>query len=53
MEAPKLFFEAIKGYDLVIGNRLNKTLQNNSMPFLHRYLGTPVLNGIINFLYAR
>lgn len=53
MEAPKLFFEAIKGYDLVIGNRLNKTLQNNSMPFLHRHLGTPVLNGIINFLYAR
>lgn len=53
MEAPKLFFEAIKGYDLVIGNRLNKTLQNNSMPFLHRHLGTPVLNGIINFLYAQ
>jgi glycosyltransferase involved in cell wall biosynthesis len=52
-EAPKLFFEAIKGYDLVIGNRLNKTLQNDSMPFLHRYLGTPVLNGIINFLYAK
>lgn len=51
-EAPKLFFEAIKGYDLVIGNRLNKTLQNDSMPFLHRYLGTPVLNCIINFLYA-
>ncbi len=52
-EAPKLFFEAIKGYDLVIGNRLNKNLQHNSMPFLHRYLGTPVLNCIINFLYAR
>ncbi len=53
LEAPKLFFEAIKGYDLVIGNRLNKNLQNKSMPFLHRYLGTPVLNGIINFLYAK
>lgn len=53
LEAPKLFFEAIKGYDLVIGNRLNKTLKNESMPFLHRYLGTPVLNGIINLLYAK
>lgn len=53
MEAPKLFFEAIKGYDLVIGNRLNKKLQSGSMPFLHRYLGTPVLNGIINTLYAQ
>lgn len=53
LEAPKLFFEAIKGYDLVIGNRLNKNLKKQSMPFLHRYLGTPVLNAIINFLYTK
>lgn len=53
LESPKLFFEAIKGYDLVIGNRLNGTLQKKAMPFLHRYVGTPVLNAIINFLYAR
>lgn len=52
-EAPKLFFEAIKGFELVIGNRLNKSLSNESMPFLHRYLGTPILNFIINFLYAK
>jgi glycosyltransferase involved in cell wall biosynthesis len=51
-EAPKLFFEAIKGFDLVIENRLNKNLHSKSIPFLHRYLGTPVLNGIINFLYS-
>lgn len=53
LEAPKLFYEAIKGYDLVIGNRLNKTLKKESMPYLHRYLGTPVLNWIINFLYSK
>lgn len=53
LESPKLFFEAIKGYDLVIGNRLNGNLQKKAMPFLHRYVGTPVLNAIINFLYAR
>lgn len=52
LEAPKLFFEAIKGFDLVIGNRLNSSLQKKSMPFLHRYLGTPILNSIINYLYA-
>jgi glycosyltransferase involved in cell wall biosynthesis len=52
LESPKLFFEAIKGYDMVIGNRLNNNLKKNAMPFLHRYLGTPVLNLIINFLYA-
>ncbi|MGQ9800000.1 MAG: glycosyltransferase family 2 protein, partial [Ignavibacterium sp.] len=52
LEAPKLFFEAIKGYDLVIGNRLNENLQKKAMPFLHRFVGTPILNLIINFLYA-
>lgn len=52
LESPKLFFEAIKGYDLVIGNRLNNNLKKRSMPFLHRFVGTPILNSIINFLYA-
>jgi glycosyltransferase involved in cell wall biosynthesis len=47
------FFEALKGYDLVIGNRLNHNLKKESMPLLHRYLGTPVLNCIINFLFAK
>ncbi|WP_337872216.1 glycosyltransferase [Ignavibacterium sp.] len=53
LESPKLFFEAIKGYDLVIGNRLNGNLKKKAMPFLHRYVGTPILNSIINFLYAK
>ncbi len=52
LESPKLFFEALKGYDLVIGNRLNSNLKKKSMPILHRYLGTPTLNFIINMLYA-
>lgn len=52
LESPKLFFEALKGFDLVIGNRLNSNLKKNAMPFLHRYIGTPVLNFIINSLYA-
>lgn len=52
LEAPNLFLEALKGFDLVIGNRLNSNLKKNAMPFLHRYIGTPVLNFIINLLYA-
>lgn len=51
-EAPKLYFEALKGFDLVIGNRFNSNIKKDSMPFLHRYIGTPVLNFIINSLYA-
>lgn len=32
------------GCDLVIGNRYKGGIQKNAMPFLHRYLGNPVLS---------
>jgi glycosyltransferase involved in cell wall biosynthesis len=32
-----------EGYDLVIGNRFKGEIAAGAMPFLHRYLGTPVL----------
>lgn len=37
-------------FDLVYGNRL-KNQERNSMPFLHRYLGTPVLSLFIRILF--
>ncbi|MEO5685092.1 MAG: glycosyltransferase family 2 protein [Chitinophagaceae bacterium] len=33
-----------EGYDLVIGNRFKGGIQKNAMPFLHRYIGNPVLS---------
>ena len=33
-----------EGYDLVMGNRFKGGIQKNAMPFLHRYLGNPVLS---------
>jgi len=39
------------GYDLVIGTRLKGRIEKHAMPFLHRYLGTPVLTVILNFLF--
>lgn len=33
-----------QGYELVVGNRFGGTIQKNAMPFLHRYLGTPVIS---------
>ncbi|MBC7381371.1 MAG: glycosyltransferase family 2 protein [Bacteroidia bacterium] len=42
-----LFVEALrKGYDLVMGNRFMGGVQKGAMPFLHRYLGNPVLSFI-------
>ncbi len=33
-----------QGYDLVVGNRFDGTIHKDAMPFLHRYLGTPVIS---------
>lgn len=34
------------GYELVMGNRFKGGIEKNAMPFLHRYLGNPVLSFI-------
>jgi glycosyltransferase involved in cell wall biosynthesis len=41
------FLERLReGYDLVMGNRFQGGIQKGAMPFLHRYLGNPVLSFI-------
>ncbi len=48
----KYFVEIIKDNpDLVSGSRFAGTIQNGAMPFLHRYIGTPILTFLINILY--
>ena len=39
------------GCDFVIGNRLKGEILPGAMPKLHRYLGNPVLSGILNVLF--
>lgn len=39
------------GYDLVMGNRFRGGIEKGAMPFLHRYLGTPVISCIGRILY--
>ncbi|MBR9846879.1 MAG: glycosyltransferase family 2 protein, partial [Algicola sp.] len=38
--------ELRNGYDLVMGNRFKGGIEKNAMPFLHKYLGNPVLSFI-------
>jgi hypothetical protein len=38
------------GADMVIGNRMSG-LQPGSMPWLHRYIGNPVLTGLLNLFF--
>ncbi len=40
-----------EGYDFVIGNRFRGGIEPGAMPFLHRYLGNPVLSGISSLFY--
>jgi glycosyltransferase involved in cell wall biosynthesis len=53
LETPKLIKEIEKGYDFIIGSRLKGDIHKGAMPFLHHYLGTPILNLFINSLYSR
>ena len=39
------------GCDFVIGNRLKGKILPGAMPKLHRYIGNPVLTGILNVLF--
>jgi glycosyltransferase involved in cell wall biosynthesis len=41
-----------EGYDFVIGNRYKGKISAGAMPFLHRYLGTPVLTFIMNTFFS-
>ena len=39
------------GYDLVMGNRFLGGILPGAMPWLHRYVGNPVLTGILNLFF--
>lgn len=40
-----------EGYDLVMGNRFRGEIAAGAMPFLHRYLGTPVLTALARIFF--
>jgi glycosyltransferase involved in cell wall biosynthesis len=44
--APRFLQQLHAGSDLVMGNRFQGGISDRAMPFLHRYLGNPVLSGI-------
>lgn len=47
------FLQKLKdGYSLVVGNRFNKSMEKNAMPFLHRYVGVPVLSTLARYRFG-
>lgn len=48
----KLFVPFVqRDYDLVLGSRLRGRIMKSAMPFLNRYLGTPLLTFLIRVMY--
>lgn len=46
------FMDALnEGFDLVMGNRFKGGIMPGAMPYLHRYLGNPVLSGIARLFF--
>lgn len=47
------FLKALKrGNDFVIGDRFKGDMQKGSMPFSHRYIGNPILSGILRVFFS-
>jgi hypothetical protein len=39
------------GNDVVMGSRINGTIEPGAMPWHHRYIGNPILTGLLNLLF--
>jgi len=50
---PRFVEQLRKGADVVMGNRFRGGIEPGAMPFLHRYLGNPVLSGVGKLLFKR
>lgn len=51
-EIPRFLEYLRAGNDLVIGNRFRGKIYPNAMPWLHRYIGTPLLSTIFCLLFG-
>jgi glycosyltransferase involved in cell wall biosynthesis len=49
-DIPRFVAKLDEGADLVMGDRM-KGIQPGAMPWLHRYIGNPVLTGILNLFF--
>jgi len=50
-EIPKFIRELEKGNDFVIGDRFKGKIEDKAMSFSHKYLGNPILSGILRLFF--
>lgn len=52
LEIPR-FLECLRGgYEFVIGNRFKGRIARGAMPWLHRYIGNPMLSSIVKIFFG-
>jgi len=51
-EIPRFLHYLKNGYDFVIGNRFKGKIQRGSMPWLHKYLGNPLLSATLRLFFG-
>jgi glycosyltransferase involved in cell wall biosynthesis len=51
-EIPRLLTPLREGWDLVIGSRIKGKILPGAMPWMHRYIGTPVLTALLNLFFG-
>jgi len=50
-DIPRFIDQLRRGYDFVVGNRFKGSIEKGAMSWLHRYVGNPLLSGILRFLF--
>ncbi|MBZ9578025.1 glycosyltransferase family 2 protein [Patescibacteria group bacterium] len=50
-EIPRFIEELKKGSDFVIGDRFKGKVKKGAMPWFHRYIGNPMLSGILRLFF--
>ena len=53
MDLPRLIAPLQQGYDLVMGSRFMGQILPGAMPWANRYIGNPVLTGMLNLLFKQ
>lgn len=50
-EVPRFVEKLREGYEVVMGNRFKGEIMRGAMPWCHKYIGNPVLSGILRLLF--
>jgi glycosyltransferase involved in cell wall biosynthesis len=51
LDVPRFLEQLEKGYDFVIGSRTKGKIKKGAMPFMHRYVGNPLLSFTLNSFF--